>query len=276
MLTIAIVGFSEALYFAMPEGGGDNDAGDGESSFRSPARGLLSLFAMLLGDFEQADFATGASLVFFVAFNIIGVIVLLNVLIAIVGDSYDKAVARSRHIFLRSRLELAAEYVLVLPKAMLRDAGEGGNAGFARGDMLGLLLSRCESRASGALVVVGGVRHFVGTEYGYGCGGAALLLGAATVFLPVSAGYALARWLARRAGGDAAARALDPERLLATPNLKPDDAEYLGRIGEINRMVVHGNDRLAAQQRRLRADVEGLERKLDLIVDLLRGRGGGD
>ena len=72
------------------------------------------------------------------------------------------------------------------------------------------------------------------------------------------------------------ARALDPERLLATPNLKPDDAEYLGRIGEINRMVVHGNDRLAAQQQRLRADVEGLERKLDLIVDLLRGHGGGD
>ena len=36
----------------------------------------------------------------------LGVIVMLNVLIAIVSDSYDNAQSRSRHLFLRSRCML--------------------------------------------------------------------------------------------------------------------------------------------------------------------------
>ena len=49
------------------------------------------------------------------------------------------------------------------------------------------------------------------------------------------------------------ARALNPEQLLATPSVKPDEAEYLGRIGEVNRMILTGNSKLEKQQRQAEA-----------------------
>ena len=195
------------------------------------------------------------SIVVFVTFNVILVIVMLNVLIAIVSDSYDKAVARSRHLFLRSRLELAAELVLVLPPGLLRDAGFG----LARGDMLSLLLSSRESRADGTARRIGGARHFVSSRDGYGAAGCLFLLCAATVFSPLTLAYAGVRFGARRLGGDAAAAATTPERLLATPDVKADEDEYLGRIGEIERIVSRGDEGLAERQKRLDAKLDRLE-----------------
>ena len=205
------------------------------------------------------------SIVVFVTFNVILVIVMLNVLIAIVSDSYDKAVARSRHLFLRSRLELAAELVLVLPPGLLRDAGFG----LARGDMLSLLLSSRESRADGTARRIGGARHFVSSRDGYGAAGCLFLLCAATVFSPLTLAYAGVRFGARRLGGDAAAAATTPERLLATPDVKADDDEYLGRIGEIERIVKRSNESVAERQRQLEQKFDRLDttvNRLDATV----------
>ena len=132
----------------------------------------------------------------FMAFMFLGVVVMLNVLIAIVSDSYDNAQSRSRHLFLRSRLELAAELVLVMPPWLLRDAGYAP----CRGDMLSLLLQKHESRATGTLRQIGGLRHFISKQDGYGGGGVLLLVGASTLFLPLAIVYAIVRLVAARLG----------------------------------------------------------------------------
>ena len=63
------------------------------------------------------------------------------------SDSYDMAVSRSRDLFLRSRLELAAAHVLFLPSCLVRDAG----LGLVRGNMLALLFGSTETRVGGQL-----------------------------------------------------------------------------------------------------------------------------
>merc|ERR1711998_41535 len=50
---------------------------------------------------------------FFVLFTFMVMVLLLNMLIAIVSDSYDYAMIRSKQLFLRARIELAAELVVI-------------------------------------------------------------------------------------------------------------------------------------------------------------------
>ena len=87
---------------------------------------LLTMFNMgMLGDFDRDVFQSDLSLVLFVAFIMIVVIVMLNVLIAIVSDSYDYGMVRSRKLFNRSRLEFAAEVEQVLkPPPQSRTFGD--------------------------------------------------------------------------------------------------------------------------------------------------------
>lgn len=79
---------------------------------------ILPLFysksTILLGDFgnfERDTFATAFSVVLIVIFTFMVVIVLLNVLIAIVSDSYEKCLIRSQSLFGRARVMLIAELV---------------------------------------------------------------------------------------------------------------------------------------------------------------------
>ena len=225
------------------------------------ALGIATAMIVSTGSFDTRHYAEPWSIFFFVLFNVMGVIVMLNVLIAIVSDSYDHAVSRSHHLFLRSRLELAGELVLVMPHCLVRDAGFG----LARGDMLSLLLTTRESRADGAPRRIGGVRHFVSTRDGYGAGGAVLLFCAVTTFLPFTLVYAAVCSGVRRFGGEASAAAVRPEAILATPAVGNDDDEYLGRIGEMEKMIKRGNDRAAEQQRGLERRVEQLDVRFDQL-----------
>lgn len=74
----------------------------------------LQTFTILLGDFgtfERDTFSTVFSVILIVVFSFMVVIVLLNVLIAIVSDSYEKCLIRSQSLFGRARVMLIAELV---------------------------------------------------------------------------------------------------------------------------------------------------------------------
>ncbi|KAL7561536.1 hypothetical protein ACA910_022690 [Epithemia clementina (nom. ined.)] len=70
----------------------------------------LRTYSILLGDFELDDVTgTTGSSILFVIFTIIGVIVLLNVLIAIISDSYEKAILSSHVLFGKARVMFVAQ-----------------------------------------------------------------------------------------------------------------------------------------------------------------------
>jgi len=71
----------------------------------------LRMYAVLVGDFEFDDYRTTPFIsTLFILFTLIGVIVLLNVLIAIVSDSYEKSLVRSQYLFGRARVSFAAQH----------------------------------------------------------------------------------------------------------------------------------------------------------------------
>lgn len=65
---------------------------------------------MLLGDYELSDLkdTTGVT-VLFIIFISVGVVILLNVLIAVVSDSYEKATLSSTLLFGRARAMFVAQ-----------------------------------------------------------------------------------------------------------------------------------------------------------------------
>jgi hypothetical protein len=80
----------------------------------NPKEYYLKVYSILLGDwglFERDDFTTAFSVTLFVLFSFMVVVVLLNVLIAIVSDSYEKCLLRSKNLFGRARVMLLAELV---------------------------------------------------------------------------------------------------------------------------------------------------------------------
>lgn len=73
---------------------------------------LLSVYTILLGDFgifEREDFVSGVSVFLVVLYSFLVTVVLLNVLIAIASDSYEKCLLKSQKLFGRARVMLIAE-----------------------------------------------------------------------------------------------------------------------------------------------------------------------
>jgi hypothetical protein len=64
----------------------------------------------MLGDFERDWFDQPLTLFMFFAYTFIANIMMLNVLIAVVSDSYEHAMIKSKFLFRRARLELVAEF----------------------------------------------------------------------------------------------------------------------------------------------------------------------
>ena len=77
--------------------------------FWSVEETLVSVYRMMIGDFERDWFSSMFMLLLFLGYTFIVMILMLNILIAVVSDSYDYAVIKSRQLFCRARLELAAE-----------------------------------------------------------------------------------------------------------------------------------------------------------------------
>ena len=65
----------------------------------------------LLGDFDRDVYGTPFEVALFVSYTFLVVIVMLNVLIAVISDSYDYAQIRAAKLFVRTRVEIAAELV---------------------------------------------------------------------------------------------------------------------------------------------------------------------
>lgn len=60
----------------------------------------LKLYAVIVGDVNLEDFSYASGIEFlFVLFTLMGIIILLNVLIAVVADSYKKSVFNARYLF---------------------------------------------------------------------------------------------------------------------------------------------------------------------------------
>lgn len=75
---------------------------------------LLRVYTILLGDFgdfEREQFTSGFSVFLVVFYSFLVTVVLLNVLIAIASDSYEKCLLRSQNLFGRARVMLIAELV---------------------------------------------------------------------------------------------------------------------------------------------------------------------
>lgn len=74
----------------------------------------LSVYAILLGDFgmfTRESFTTMFSLILAIFFTFMVVIILLNILIAIASDSYEKCLLRSQKLFGRARVMMISELV---------------------------------------------------------------------------------------------------------------------------------------------------------------------
>jgi hypothetical protein len=73
----------------------------------------MTIFSLLLlgfiGDYDLDNYPKSADRTYLVLFLVVVVIVQLNILIAIVSDSYDAAMAKSEGLYYRSHLELVSE-----------------------------------------------------------------------------------------------------------------------------------------------------------------------
>lgn len=93
---------------------------------------LLRVYTILLGDFGHFDldnFQSGFPVFLLVLFSFLVTVVLLNVLIAIASDSYEKCLIRSQHLFGRARIMLVAE--LVSFQNLLKRADQSNDQGLA-------------------------------------------------------------------------------------------------------------------------------------------------
>ena len=116
ILFAVVVSFSQMFYtLLLPEEcANDEDAAVEERPVCKPSEYYLSVYSILLGDygeFNREDFHTPFSVFLVVLFSFMVVIVLLNVLIAIVSDSYEKCLIRSQFLFGRARVMILAELI---------------------------------------------------------------------------------------------------------------------------------------------------------------------
>mmetsp|Transcript_1103 Transcript_1103/g.2297 ORF Transcript_1103/g.2297 Transcript_1103/m.2297 type:complete len:938 (-) Transcript_1103:62-2875(-) len=116
---IAIFFFADMIDIVKKTSGDCNDVdGAMDSSLETfcsltPLQTYLAMYGVMIGGMEISSLEGTSALVslLFVAASFCGVIVLVNILIAIVTGEYEKARARSCHLFARARLEAAARQV---------------------------------------------------------------------------------------------------------------------------------------------------------------------
>mmetsp|Transcript_7453 Transcript_7453/g.20678 ORF Transcript_7453/g.20678 Transcript_7453/m.20678 type:complete len:985 (+) Transcript_7453:84-3038(+) len=116
VLLVIILMFGDMFHIAVVEKDDgavchdDLDSGTIEDFCSSNWESYLRVYSMLLGDFELDELTdTTGSTVLFIIFTILGVIILLNILIAIISDSYEKATLRGRILFAKARLLFVAQ-----------------------------------------------------------------------------------------------------------------------------------------------------------------------
>merc|ERR1711871_1230263 len=88
-------------------------------SFASIKTLALSLVGMTLGEYDVDDYSDSwLMLTYFLSYMLLMTIIMLNVLIAIVSDSYDSVMIRSKKLFLRAKFQIVADMMLMFPKTI--------------------------------------------------------------------------------------------------------------------------------------------------------------
>ena len=74
---------------------------------------------MTLGEYDVDDYSDSwLMLTYFLSYMLLMTIIMLNVLIAIVSDSYDSVMIRSKKLFLRAKFQIVADMMLMFPNTI--------------------------------------------------------------------------------------------------------------------------------------------------------------
>ncbi|GMH54376.1 hypothetical protein TrST_g10532 [Triparma strigata] len=127
ILFVCVVGFALAFYVLYDAGSGTNFAGEDLKPYgmENPFSSLFAGFLLLLGDFDVTEFEASSSyyvtLVLFVVFMIFINIVMLNLLIAIMGDIFDRIRENARAEFTFARAIIILEFEEMLASRHYKD-----------------------------------------------------------------------------------------------------------------------------------------------------------
>ena len=117
ILSVCMMGFA-AGFFILFEG---QDGHDGDMSYRSPAMSLLYSYEIMLAGFTLSDIDGSSNAVvtsiLFIAFTLFINIVMLNLLIAIMGDIFDRIQENAKAEFIFARAQIILEFEAVLSKS---------------------------------------------------------------------------------------------------------------------------------------------------------------
>jgi hypothetical protein len=119
ILLVLTVSFAQAFYtLLLPAScAKSRDQANGNSQLQqqcTQSEYYLSIYSVLLGgfgDLQRSNFTTPFSVFLIVCFSFMVEIILLNVLIAVASDSYEKCLMRAQNLFGRARVMLIAELV---------------------------------------------------------------------------------------------------------------------------------------------------------------------
>ncbi|KAL7568622.1 hypothetical protein ACA910_022723 [Epithemia clementina (nom. ined.)] len=116
VLAVCVFMFGDMFHLAVSEKGNGTfcennpEYGAMEDFCASSWESYLRVYAILVGDIQLDDLTqTPGTVILFVLFTLFGVIILLNVLIAIISDSYEKATLRGQILFGRARVMFVAQ-----------------------------------------------------------------------------------------------------------------------------------------------------------------------
>lgn len=120
---VVMILLSFSLAFSVLQSGGEGAGRGAQSADLEQAGAFLRVFALMLGEFDITEFTVGpertpTSIVaqaLFYAYVCLVAIVLLNLLITILSDSYDLSTERRKAELTRMRAQLAVEYYRLLP-----------------------------------------------------------------------------------------------------------------------------------------------------------------
>jgi len=130
ILLILVVSFSQMFYTLLAPSRCATE-GASEQPECKQTEYLLQVYIMLMGDFgnfERESYTTVFSIILFVLYSFVVAVILLNVLIAIASDSYEKCLLKSQKLFGRARVMLVAE--LASFQTLLRKRDPKGDASF--------------------------------------------------------------------------------------------------------------------------------------------------
>eukprot|EP00968_Pinguiococcus_pyrenoidosus_P022409 scaffold3218_cov161-Pinguiococcus_pyrenoidosus.AAC.2 len=121
VLLVIVFAFTAVLFLLIHVRNDRGSNEDDQGPYENPWEAILTSYRMFLGDFDRDWFSAPSdqvteslSIAVFVLFLLVSNVLLLNVLIAVVSDSFENSLTRSRKLYYTARLEIAAVLTAVL------------------------------------------------------------------------------------------------------------------------------------------------------------------